>query len=512
MIKKTFLLSILLVCISDLIVCQTTNKDWYNIKYDAEGIQGLGINELYENIGSAELEEIVVAVIDTGVDIYHEDLHDAIWENIDEIPENGIDDDQNGYIDDVHGWNFLGNSKGENIVEENLEITRMYKSLQKKFENAKIDTFSSSTVLEYELFKNYEKEYKTEYGKIQAELSEYTQLVALYSGALSYVQNKTGKDELTVNDLMAIESNDPDEKQIINFLLLAEKEGLAAYIQETSDYFENNLEYKLNLDFSPREEILGSSHIVKKNGYGNNQVWAGDSNHGSHVAGIIAADRNNGIGIAGIARNAKIMPIRAIPIGDEYDQDIALAIRYAADNNARIINMSFGKGYSPLETLVEDAIEYAESKGVLMIHAAGNDASNNDEIVNYPRAFAEANRGNNLWLTVAAANKLSSPSILAEFSNYGKKTVDLIAPGENIYSTISQNQYEWYSGTSMAAPVVSGLAALYWGLKPDLSARQIKKMLIDSIDINKKLPVVKDGNTSTLKKMVRYPGILKPKI
>jgi len=201
--------------------------------------------------------------------------------------------------------------------------------------------------------------------------------------------------------------------------------------------------------------------------------------HGRHVSGIIAAVRNNGKGIDGIADNVKIMMIRAVPDGDEHDKDIALAIRYAADNGAKVINMSFGKGFSPEKQWVDDAVKYAQSKGVLLVHAAGNDASDIDTAWNFPTPVfkADGKRASN-WITVGASGDPKLGGLVAGFSNYGKKEVDVFAPGVKIYSTIpGGNSYGNAQGTSMASPVVAGLAALILEYFPNLTAEQVKSVI-----------------------------------
>ena len=487
---------------------QTKPKDWYNSDFDFSNVRGVSINHLYTVIDSSQLEDVVVAVIDNGVDIYHEDLQASIWTNTDEIPNNGLDDDGNGYIDDIYGWNYLGNPSGENVNQANLEITRLYRMYSEKFRSVDVDTLEGEMIDEFAKYKEVQNEFEQKTTKLKAQFEEYAQLTALYSGAVSYMKEKLSTNELNMSELMAYHAKDSEEKQVIEFLIMAEKEGLPHYIQDGESYFDSALNYHYNLDFNPRsivnESFLDSTGLM----YGNNEVWAAKPDHGTHVAGIIAANRHNDKGISGVATNAKIMILRAVPDGDERDEDIARAIRYAADNGAQVINMSFGKQYSPKAVIVNDAIDYAISKDVLLIHAAGNESTNIDETAHYPNGTKKNRKSKKSFITVGASTINDTTFVLADFSNYGPKSVDVLAPGEEIYSTVSGNQYEWNSGTSMAAPVVSGLAAVYRGLYPDKNANQIKKLILKSIDKYKNLKTEVKDQTSPLKSVVRHPGFL----
>ena len=213
--------------------------------------------------------------------------------------------------------------------------------------------------------------------------------------------------------------------------------------------------------------------------YGNNDVMAGTPSHGTHCSGIIAAARNNGIGMDGIADNVKIMMVRAVPDGDEHDKDIANAIRYAVDNGAQIISMSFGKDFSPEKNWVDDAVKYAQSKDVLLVHAAGNDHKDIDTAENFPNPVYVNNTGRaKNFITVGASGDPTNGGFTASFSNYGKNEVDVFAPGVNIYSTLpGGNKYGNFSGTSMACPVVAGVGALILEYFPDLSAEQLKYVI-----------------------------------
>jgi subtilisin family serine protease len=247
------------------------------------------------------------------------------------------------------------------------------------------------------------------------------------------------------------------------------------------EHFEGSTKYHLNIDFDPRNKVGDNPNDATERFYGCNRVSGPKGDHGTHVAGIIAAARNNNIGMNGVADNVKIMVLRVVPDGDERDKDIANAIRYAADNGAKIINMSFGKGFSPQKNVVDEAVEYAVQKGVLLVHAAGNDNNNIDTTNNFPRAIYLNNSVASSWLEVGASNWKSGKNIPADFSNYGKQTVDVFAPGVDIYSCIPESKYASFNGTSMASPVTAGVAALIWSYYPQLNAVQVKDIIMKSV-------------------------------
>lgn len=438
-------------------------------------------------------KKIVVAVIDSGVDTEHEDLNDQLWVNEDEIPDNGIDDDNNGFIDDIHGWNFLVDDQGENMVCANLEATRVLrlsKELQEKGEP--YPAWLSQEVLQRaaEIF-----------NKNTEELNGFYQLVGVYRKMDSVVVSILKDTNYSYADVQTIESTDKmasDAKQIFSVF---EKLGISqAEMDELDDMVTKYTDYWLNLDYQPRKNFTAD-----RSSYGNNQVGGKHTGHGTHVAGIIAANAYNGKGAEGIASDiAEIMVLKVIPDGDENDVDVANGIRYAVDNGANIINMSFGKGLSPSQESVNKALEYAAQKGVLVVHAAGNDRDDSDEVDNYPNDLTLSETGQSNYLCIGAIGPRKNKKMVAYFSNYGEAAVDLFAPGESIYSTLPGNEYDYRSGTSMAAPVVSGVAALVWAYHPELTSSQLRSLLIESgVDLSKK-KVVQPG---TKKDKIRFSGL-----
>ncbi len=485
------------------------DADWYNLDPINDGILGVSARRANEMLpDKSVLQPVIVAVIDDGVDIGHTDFEGRIWTNTKEVADNGVDDDGNGYIDDVNGWNFLGNPKGENVEYENVELTRLLRPLSKKFDQVEPDNVSKADKKQYAEYLVYKDAYDLKLQEINEEFAQFAQISALVKGAYTYMQERTGEEELSAVTLMEYTPADDEERQIIEFLLMAEREGISEYLEEANEYFDMSLNYHYNLDYSPRHIVNVDDAAALGTGYGNNMVWAAQPEHGTHVAGIIAAIRGNAVGVDGIASSAVIMPIRAVPGGDERDEDIALAIRYAVDNGARIVNMSFGKAYSPRADMVFEAMEYARSKNVLLVHAAGNDAINNDKTANYPDGSLGKKVSIENWISVGASGPLNDTTVLADFSNFGPKKVDVLAPGVEILSLFPGGGVKSNSGTSMAAPVVSGVAALVLGKYPQLTAAQLKQVLIGSLYYPEDAMAVTASGNVELKKLIRYPGIV----
>ena len=423
-LKKS--LSVLFISFSILSIAQPVEGtlNWYN-KED----QGMFTEKAYKFLKKKKSKTVIVGVIDSGVDIEHEDLKGQIWINEGEIAGNGIDDDNNGYIDDVHGWNFLGNEKGEHVNEARLEKTRILASLSAKYDG--IDANSIQPDAEYELYLKVKEE-------VEAGRAQFEQ----YMGMI---------DQLP-----------PDAQE----------------------YIRAQMDYNLNVNFDDRSLIGDDQNDFSDTKYGNNDVEGPDALHGTHVSGIIGALRGNDLGGDGVAENVKIMVLRAVPNGDEFDKDIALAVRYAVDNGAMVINMSFGKAYSPHQKEVYEAFKYADKKGVLLIHAAGNDAKDIDVEPNYPTSmYSFQTQPLDHFVTIGASTKNKGEEMVASFSNFGAKGVDVFAPGFEIYNTVQEKdgvKYRNLQGTSMAAPMVAGAAAMLKSYYPSLSMKEIKDALYSS--------------------------------
>ncbi len=471
-------------------------KNWNHADLSLDTIPGMSVDRAYnELLKHRKSKSVIVAVIDSGIDINHEDLKGKIWVNNDEKPNNGIDDDGNGYVDDINGWNFLGN-----VVAENMEYIRIIRDNQSKFEGKEATAFSGK---EKEAFNQYQKakqEYNKEVQENQQKLGQYKPLLEKLEAANKFAIKETGKKDFTSKEVQALTPKTQQEQEYQQMIVgmfpnVSRGQNFSDFVhglEEYVDYLQERQDTHFNIDLNARKNKLGDNeNDLSKTVYGNAQVGGPDpklkdAKHGTHVAGIIAANRKNGKGTRGIAENVKIMAVRAVPDGDEYDKDVALAIRYAVDNGAWVINTSFGKYYSPHSDWVRDAIKYAAQKDVLIVNAAGNDGLNLDTVNVYPNDQTQnIPEISDNFLTVGALNYEYGTQLVASFSNYGKQNVDVFAPGVKIYSTTPLNTYEFLQGTSMAAPAVAGAAAVLRSYFPLLSAKQVKQILMDS------------GNTTT---------------
>ncbi len=467
-----------------------TMKVWHHFD-PSSGVHGVSTKEAYEFLkkNGRESQPIVVAIIDSGTDIEHEDLKEQKWVNKGEIAGNGVDDDKNGFVDDVHGWNFIGGKDGKNIEAANMELTRLYRKYMPKYSGKLISDFKTEEdKAEYRKFLSYKNKFEK---KIEEGKNEYVMVMQIWK-ADSMMCSVLGKDDYNADDLKNFNSEDPQMSALATSLLSMFQNGLTRKeLVEYKDYVDKKMNYQLNLDFNPRPDIIGDDPLnANDSDYGNNDVIGKSAEHGTHVAGIVGATRGNGIGIDGIADNVQLMILRTIPDGDERDKDVANAIKYAVNNGAKIINMSFGKATTTLKGAVDDALKLAEEKGVLLIHAAGNDGLNIDNKPNFPTPILDATKKPiKTWITVGASSSKADSTMVASFSNYGKDNVDIFAPGVDVYSTYPNNEYKKNSGTSMASPVVAGVAALVWSHYPELTALQLRKILMKSSVKHKKLKV-----------------------
>ncbi len=462
-------------------------KHWPAMDLVKDTVPGMSVDKAYsEIIKNRKGETVIVGVIDSGVDIDHEDLKNVIWTNPSEIAGNGIDDDNNGFIDDIHGWNFLGN-----ITSENMEFVRIIRKLKPKYEGKSESSISAADRKEFALYQKAEAEYEKESSEASANKTRYEQMLSQLKPAHEAIAKKLGKKDYTKENLAAIK--DPSSQEQQEIAMLGQMLNYADSVPEVIDelergvtYFQGRLDNNFNMTKDFRGVLGDNPEDITDNHYGDNNVASPDPTrenvkHGTHVSGIIAAQRNNGIGMDGVANNVKIMVVRAVPDGDEYDKDIALGIRYAVDNGAKVLNTSFGKYYSPHSDWVYDAIKYAASKDVLIVNAAGNDGLDLDTVNIYPNdQIDNGSEMSDTFLTVGALNYEYGSDLVAIFSNYGKTNVDVFAPGVKIWSTTPLNTYEYLQGTSMASPEVAGVAAMIRSYYPKLSAKQVKQIIMDS--------------------------------
>jgi cell wall-associated protease len=430
----------------------------------------MGVAKAYAYInaeGMTAKETIVVAILDSGIDLFHEDLSGMLWTNKTEVADNGLDDDGNGYVDDIHGYNFLGDSYNEQV-----EVTRIV----------------AQKLGDVALQEKAKKELDKAFLKALGDKAQYQQILQATETAHADFKKAFGQDSYNKEDLENFETNSIMLKQKLSVLtqMFTFVDSIPQAIKEIKAgvaHFSEMVDYNLNINFNGRELVGDNPYDISDTTYGNGNPKNSikEESHGTHVAGIVAAQRNNGLGANGVAQDVKIMAIRAVPNGDEYDKDIALGIRYAVDNGAKIINASFGKSYSPNVRWVYEAIKYAAEKNVLIVHAAGNEGENLDEPShpNFPND--QINNGPEIAdnvITVGALGPIYGENLVAEFSNYGLINVDIFAPGADIYASMPDNEYDFQDGTSMAAPGLAGVAALVWSYYPALTASQLKKVLM----------------------------------
>lgn len=449
---------------------------WAHADLVADTIPGISLDKAYKFLEGKKGVTVIVGVIDSGIDIEHEDLKDVLWTNTNEIAGNGIDDDNNGYVDDIYGWNFLGGNG--DAAPEQLEITRIVAKLNPRFEGKSLTDISEADKADFTKYLEYAEAYKEASSRHFQTLSRMEQIGENFVA----VKNMLGKDSFTLEDLQGVNTEDEKLKRQVGDLIGLFGRGLdeAAYL----DYYESQKKNKnYDLNFDGRAIVGDNPEDINDTKYGNGFVIGSkdEESHGTHVAGIILASRDNNKGMQGVAHNAKLMSVRAVPDGDERDKDVALAIRYAVDNGAKVINMSFGKSYSPNKEWVLDAIKYAAEKDVLLVHAAGNDSKNIDVKDNWPNDSEDkVNEISDNVITIGALSANFNENMPATFSNYGKLNVDVFAPGVQIYSTVPKDEYAKYSGTSMASPEVAGIATLIRSYYPQLTASQVKHIIMNS--------------------------------
>ena len=468
---------------------------WYHKDFSAANVYGVNTQNAYKYLESKGLKPkpVIVGVLDSGVEVDHPGLIKNMWKNPNEVPNNGKDDDGNGYIDDVYGWNFAGGKNGD-VDVDNMEVTRVVKKYQPIFEGANSAANKANQAKMPEEFAMYMKSkevfnkksieakqgYET-YSRIQKMIPA---MVAMLNGqnltpeVVAAIKPTTQEQAMAASVLGQI-AQDPSVKgkspaEVQKFL--------DAQMKEALDYYGPQATKQYNLDYDPRAEIVGDNYEdYTQKYYGNNHFEGPDAKHGTHVAGIIAGyPQGNEIQYGVGYKTAKIMTVRAVPDGDERDKDVANAIRYAVDNGAKILNMSFGKPVSPGKSVVWDAFKYAHDKGVLLVKAAGNENENIFESQYFPTNFKDVNDAkpfiNNMIVVGASTN--DNEFLRANFSNYNQKMVNVFAPGEKIYSTVPDGKYEYLQGTSMASPVVAGAASVLLAYMPNLKPEQIIESLV----------------------------------
>jgi len=490
-------------------------ENWFVLDQTKDNVNGTGANEAIARLKAKgkKSQTVIVAVLDSGVETDHPDLKDIMWVNPGEIAGNGKDDDGNGYIDDVHGWNFIGGKDGRNVSHDSYEITREYARLSKRFKGTDPKNLYGEAKKEYEYFAKIKEVYESKRTELEGQKEQVDQFFTKVDDAFATVQKATGMKTISPEDLAKVQPGNNEELSAAVGVLQKvfaqgiTQENLSEQKEEASEYFSGGLKYGYNTEFNPREIVGDNYDDLTDRNYGNNDYEGPDAFHGTHVSGIIAAKRGNDAGIDGVADNVRIMTVRCVPDGDERDKDVANAIYYAVDNGASVINMSFGKAYSPNKAYVDAAMKYAAEHDVLLVHAAGNDSENNDTDPNFPNdmyslpvkaGLFKKEKNVPTWIEIGALSFKKDDRRVANFSNYGKKNVDLFSPGVQIYSTVLDGKYGNAQGTSMAAPAAAGVAAILRSYYPDLSALQVKDIMETSV-IKQDGEVFKPGTTEKVK-------------
>lgn len=480
-------------------------ENWFNLSYEKNKIYGVGTERTYTEIKKGRrADTIIVCVLDGGVDQNHEDLKSIMWQNPGEIAGNGIDDDKNGYVDDIFGWNFIGGKNGESVQYDNLEFVRLLRPLAKKYADLNENTIPLTEAEDYAKYKKLDAELQMQLTNNQKTFDQIVNVKKIIDGMKEEIKVQFAIDSVRYSDFKKYKPSENYKKIYLVLSLGIRNETswneLSTEINKGYEQKSAIIKYNLNLEYDSRSIVGDNYEDGTERFYGNADVKGPDASHGTHVAGIIAANRLNSIGILGVAAPVKIMAVRCVPAGDERDKDVANGIRYAVDNGAKIINMSFGKSYSYNKDLVDDAVRYAESKGVLLIHAAGNSHQNNDVKDNFPNDNLGKELDASNWIEVGAISWKRGKEMIAKFSNYGKNEVDVFAPGVDINSCKVDGGYIELSGTSMAAPVCAGVAALIWIYHPEFTPDQVKSIIETASD------------KSMIKKKVILPGEKKKKV
>lgn len=460
---------------------EAQKRSWPHSDLFTDSIPGMSLRQAYQFLDGKKSKTIIVGVIDSGIDVSHEDIRDQVWANPIDKPGNNIDEDNNGYVDDTHGWNFLGGEKGEPVYAR-TNLARMYAPLLNRFSGKELKDIPTGEQDDYKLYLELKKDYDATYSKFISLYEQNKKGLEVMKGVDKQMQEKTGKKDYTLEDLKALPQ--ANEDATISNVIATETnvQGTIAQLENALSTLDVIVNKKYNLNFNGRKTNDNPDNLTDVP-YGNPWVIGSSEHesHGSHVAGIMLASRSNNIGVNGVTNDVKLIAVRAIPNGDEHDKDVALAIRYMADKGAKVVNMSFGKDRSSHSEWVYDAIKYAESKDVLLVRAAGNDGLDIDKKQYYPN-----DSRNNITeisdnvITVGALNPYFDTRLIGDYSNYGIINVDIFAPGSEIYSTVPVNEYGYKQGTSMASPAVAGVAALIRSYYPQLSAKQVKHIILNS--------------------------------
>ncbi|WP_420571375.1 S8 family serine peptidase [Kordia sp.] len=492
---------------------QLTNTEWQDWQHKdiaKDSIAGISLDKAYECLKNIKGDTVLVAVLDTRLIKGNEDLKNLLWTNKDEIPNNNIDDDKNGYIDDIHGWNFLGNKNGAQEYRANFEFVRVIRKFDPLFKGKKRQNIKDT--VNYDI---YTKAKRT----LQDEIHIVNQNI-LYLDSVKALRSETKKElskfypdiSLDVKVLDSMLRTEKDSTIIKKIIFLKEYDSNKQWYVNRYKRERRHLEIYYNKDYKERSVIKDNSNDLTDINYGNPTIFS-DSIYPKHthsikVVSVLAANRTNNYGIKGVTNSSKIMMVTVSPFGDEHDKDIALGIRYAVDNGAKIINITFTKYFSLHSDWVREAIKYASRNNVLIVCSAGNYSKNLDNETPYPNdTDTTGNEVVDNLMMIGSSTPFANEFLVSDYSNYGKKNVDIFAPGEFIYTSIGKNNYNFTSGTSYSAPIVSGIAALIRSHYPNLTAAEVKQIIMKSgvsYDI-----MVNKPSTSKEKELVPFSSLSK---
>ena len=483
-------------------------KQQTSVKYSESFIS---LEKLYaKNKIKKNSKSIIVAVLDSQIDLDHEDLKNQLWINEDGISNNGIDDDKNGYVDDINGWNFVGKPNGNYFRYWNFECVRIIKKWDNYFKGK--NSVKDDSIEYFNEYKRAKTLYEAESKLYKSWLKSLVYNVKNRPKVEDTLRFFFPKEDYTISQLDSLynkykindkrykqrrDDGDQDLGALIDYMRVSIESGDRKFedLIEHKNQKDSILNRNFNIEINDRL-LIGDNPDVLEKGYGNNKLNSNvfQLTHATEVSSIISGNRNNNIGVNGFHDNIKIMPLSISVSGDEHDKDIAMAIYYAVDNGAKVINMSFGKEFSLNQKWVTDAFKYAEKHNVLLVHSSGNNGFNVDINRYYPSDLDYFNKKEVVsnFINVGSVSKRTDSTMVSKFSNFGKQNVDIFAPGEEIYVAKPNNSYGYDSGTSLAGPMVSGTAALIWLYYPKLTVHQIKNIILESgVSIDKM--VIKPG-------------------
>lgn len=525
--KKYFLLLMASACISvadaQLIKQNEEQKkqadlDWYNCSFDKDGVYGAEVNKAYDFLKGKKIKKRpVVALIGSGMDIEHEDLKQAIWVNPKEKAD-GKDNDKNGLVDDINGWNFLGGKDGQVMEATMREGDREFLRLKDKYADYIFDGKNYNKVIDGKLTKVADPENIEEYNYYRNQVLPESPMAGTYSGwQLTYIlkayadkfdqmmkERFPGKELTEADFSICYDPKAPrDSLSEVSFMMCAmgfgvyktdKWETVYAGIKSGAQIEQAKAEYERKVGqfgADGRKDIIGDNYLdINYNKYGNNVLLTADAAIGTMEAGIIVAKRENGLGGNGIMDQAEIMTLRVAANGEPYLKDIALAIRYAVDHQADIIMLPVQNTLYPEDQKkwISEALEYAESKGVFCITPAWEGAQDLAVETYYPNRWMTGKKELTNLMVVCSSDKNGNPSMN---SNYGAKEVDLYAPGMEIYSTYTGDTYQSGTGLGLAAATTVGVAALIKAYYPHLTGTQIRNILLETVTSRKDAEVEK---------------------